>query len=633
MATPHVAGAASLLLAQDGARSAVGLKSLILDTADPVASLAGITVTGGRLNVNSAVSCSPTQLKAAILQPKKNFLAYLNEPYPVVAAVNTCGAPVTGAQVGASASSGETLTLYDDGAHGDGAANDGVFAGTWTPVTGGEAILTVTASHPKLGTDTRSVAGRAMERVRYGVAPAQYAWNDISDGTRYPFYDEGRATVPIGFNFTFFGQTYSNITIDANGLLAFGSAPFGNSYYNFAIPNRLAPNNFIAAYWDNLDASRGSVYSKLEGTAPNRTFTVSWVDVGHIWYATGGISFQVVLREGSEDIPVRYRDVVIDDSYTYLNNGATAVVGLENPDGTYGTQYSYYQPSLRNESALLFVRVPTGNLPPIAKPGGAYQTFVNQPLTLDGSASYDPEGSALTYRWDFGDGTTGTGARPTHTYAAKGTYTVTLIVHDEYQDSAAATTTVSVPNRAPIANAGGPYTGLLGPQAILFDGGASYDPDGDQLHIYSYRWDFGDGSIWNIGPTMWHAYYEPGTYTVTLTVSDGFLVSAPSATTVTVINRPPVADAGPDQTVSKNVGTVKLNATNSSDPEGRSWTASWRQVAGTLVTLVDANTPIPYFSVPKSIKPLPMQLVFELKVTDNWGASATDQVVVTVTAP
>src|SRR6266702_4313947 len=232
------------------------------------------------------------------------------------------------------------------------------------------------------------------------------------------------------------------------------------------------------AFFDNLDTGTGAVYGKIEGAAPNRKFTVSWVDVKHVWFASGGITFQIVLREGSEDILVQYQDVVFGPEVAYLNNGAHAVVGVENFDGTYGTQYSYFQPSLQDQTALQFIRVPTGNLPPIAKPGGAYQTFVNQPLTFDGSASYDPDGSALTYRWDFGDGTTGTGVGPTHTYTAKGTYTVTLIVHDQYEDSAPTTTTVSVPNRAPIANAGGPYTGGVSPQAILFDGSGSYDPDG-----------------------------------------------------------------------------------------------------------------------------------------------------------
>ena len=102
--------------------------------------------------------------------------------------------------------------------------------------------------------------------------------------------------VPIGFDFTFFGQTYSNLTIDANGLLGFGNAFAGGGYGNYAIPNRLAPNNFIGAFFDNLDTGTGAVYGKLEGTAPNRKFTVSWVDVKHVWYESGGVTFQIVLR-------------------------------------------------------------------------------------------------------------------------------------------------------------------------------------------------------------------------------------------------------------------------------------------------------------------------------------------------
>ena len=67
---------------------------------------------------------------------------------------------------------------------------------------------------------------------------------------------------------------------------------------------------------------------------------------------------------------------------------------------------------------------------PIANPGGPYQGGTGQPVQFNGSASYDPDGTSLTYAWIFGDGSTGSGAMPTHIYAAAGEYLVSLSVTD-----------------------------------------------------------------------------------------------------------------------------------------------------------------------------------------------------------
>lgn len=74
-------------------------------------------------------------------------------------------------------------------------------------------------------------------------------------------------------------------------------------------------------------------------------------------------------------------------------------------------------------------------------------------------------------------------------------------------------------NHAPTADAtaGQPYVGFVG-QEIVFNGSRSYDRDG---YIISYHWDFGDGTT-SIGSqaTAAHIYYQPGRYTVQLTVTD-----------------------------------------------------------------------------------------------------------------
>lgn len=70
------------------------------------------------------------------------------------------------------------------------------------------------------------------------------------------------------------------------------------------------------------------------------------------------------------------------------------------------------------------------NLPPIPDAGGPYTVSANAPLTLDGSASSDPEAALLTYTWDFGDSMLGGGTRPAHTYTTPGTYYAALTVSD-----------------------------------------------------------------------------------------------------------------------------------------------------------------------------------------------------------
>src|SRR5262245_18714042 len=472
VATSHVSGAATLLLAQDPSRTAVGLKNLLMETVDPVPALAGITVTGGRLNIAAAVSCTQTQLKLSLLAPGAGFSAYLTETQAVRASVNTCGAPVTGAQVTASFNNGEaTLVLYDDGEHADGAANDGVYANDWTPAILGPVALTLDAAHPVLGTDMKIVTGVVGQRFSYRYESVPFVWNDISDGTRYVLTGDSSVTIPIGFSFTFFGTAFSNVTISSNGFLAFNAAG-ATSFGNTPIPTIGSPNGIVAPFWDDLNPRVGSVYSKLEGVAPNRRLTVSWVGVPH-FSAGGAVSFQAILREGSDDILFQYQDVVFGTAgYDF---GASATVGVENLEGTEGTQYSYNQPSLTDATAFRYYPGPY-NHRPVANAGGPYKALVGQPLTFKGSGSSDPDADTLTYRWNFGDGTTGTGVSPVHTYKAKGTYSVSLLVNDGLQDSAAIATTVAVPNQPPTADAGPDMTVRSRDKVILAS--RSIDPDG-----------------------------------------------------------------------------------------------------------------------------------------------------------
>jgi PKD repeat protein len=152
-------------------------------------------------------------------------------------------------------------------------------------------------------------------------------------------------------------------------------------------------------------------------------------------------------------------------------------------------------------------------------------------VSFSGAGSTDPQGEALTYAWNFGDGNTGTGVSPSHTYTALGPFTVTLTVTNTSNLSATATSKATIAPGPPVANAGGPYTGVEG-VALSFSGAGSTDPQGETL---TYAWNFGDtGTGTGVSPS--HTYLALGTYTVTLTVTNTSNMSSTATIKIFVPN-------------------------------------------------------------------------------------------------
>src|SRR5437773_2177605 len=154
-----------------------------------------------------------------------------------------------------------------------------------------------------------------------------------------------------------------------------------------------------------------------------------------------------------------------------------------------------------------------------------------QQVSFSGSASGGT--SSYSYSWNFGDGSTGTGSSVTHTYSSAGSYTVTLTVKDSGspQQTVTSQKTVTVTSPPPPLSASFTYSpsSPLPLLPVTFDASAS---GGTQP--YSYSWDFGDGSTGS-GQFVSHSYLLPGSYTVTLTVTDANGQSVTTSQTITVL--------------------------------------------------------------------------------------------------
>ncbi|MGZ4676491.1 MAG: CBM96 family carbohydrate-binding protein [Acidimicrobiia bacterium] len=123
-------------------------------------------------------------------------------------------------------------------------------------------------------------------------------------------------------------------------------------------------------------------------------------------------------------------------------------------------------------------------------------------------------GGPTSWSWDFGDGTTSNLANPSHTYAAAGSYTVSLTVsNSKGSDTSTQTNLVTVTDQTPLAGFTATPTSGQYPLSVSFT-------DTSVKHPTSWAWDFGDGAT-STQQSPSHTYTAPGDYAVSLTVTNG----------------------------------------------------------------------------------------------------------------
>ena len=255
----------------------------------------------------------------------------------------------------------------------------------------------------------------------------------------------------------------------------------------------------------------------------------------------------------------------------------------------------------------------TTNVAPTANPGASQNVLVGAVVSMDGSASKDPDGGTLTFKWTLIGKPVGSAAtltnssypNPKFTADLAGNYVLSLVVNDGKKDSAVASVSVTATtaNAAPVANAGSNQSVTIG-STVTLDGTASSDANNDSL---TYKWTLQSkpsnssatlSSLTSAKPTF--KADLAGTYVATLVVNDGKANSDVAVVSVlaSLANSLPVAKAGATQNVV--VGTsVTLDGTASTDANGDLLTYKWSLLykpTGSLASLASATSSKPTFT-------------------------------------
>lgn len=320
--------------------------------------------------------------------------------------------------------------------------------------------------------------------------------------------------------------TFVNITLSSGNsttlTLTWNTSGFASGNYSMNAVADTVPNETDTA--DNSYVN-GAIKIKESPTAnfaysPTAPFTSETVTFNASFSTSDGgtiISYEWNFGDGTNETGMI-------TTHAYAENGTyTVTLIVTDSDGLNSTS-SQNITILNRSPVAIFTEsatsVPTGTA-----------------IHFNASASYDPDGSLISYFWDFGDGTNGTGVMIDHTYADNGTYTVTLNVTDNDGATATFNEAKTVTNRPPTASFTESATTVYIGDLIYFNASASYDPDGI---IVDFFWEFGDGTNAS-GIIVSHAYTNNGTYMVMLEVIDDDGISASTNATKTVLNRPDIA--------------------------------------------------------------------------------------------
>jgi PKD repeat protein len=388
-----------------------------------------------------------------------------------------------------------------------------------------------------------------------------------------------------------------------------------------------------------------------EGDSGSDTLTIA---VANVAPAVNAGDDQATPEGDALTIDVRFTDAGVLDTHTATidwGDGAPVATARVEPvagggrvsasrvyadDGVYTVTITVADDDGGVGSDTLVVTV--NNTPPVVEAGNDRTVDASNP-TVSVNATFTDLGALDTHTAviDWGDGATETVEPATspviaaHAYPSRAaTYTLTVTVTDDDEERGSDSFRVTVSNAAPVVEAGNNQTVDEGNPTISLSATFT-DSSTQETHTAAIDW--GDGGMQTMpvttGPiTARHTYpRDNGSYTVAVAITDSLGASGSDTFVVTVVNLPPVVDAGGDATAEESDPTIRLNATFTDPGQGDTHRATIDWGDGDAETIDPATSPIARSHVyPRAAATYTVRVA----VVDDDGGAASDTFTVAV---
>jgi len=327
--------------------------------------------------------------------------------------------------------------------------------------------------------------------------------------------DQVKGPFTVGFDFNFYGVTYSDFYISSNGFITFNTDFAANGCcFGAFLPNHSSPSNLIAVAWDDLyPPGNGYIDYFTTGTAPNRKLIVNFMNIPQCCNNIPKVTSQLILYEGSNIIEIHSTDVeVTAGTMGVVNNGGNLATVVPKRNSTFF--------SITNDFVQFIPPPPESECSNTAKSAITVKPLPSVTITTSGPTTFCEDDFVLltataaataTYLWSNG--------ATTQSIAVSNTGEYTVTVSNLCGSNTASPITVTVKPK---------------PTAIITDSGSTNLCPGQSVALTA---NMADSYLWSNGDTTQSiTVLTTGDFSVTVTTNG---CSAVSETVSVIVNNVP----------------------------------------------------------------------------------------------